>query len=452
MGWVGLLAVALAAVAYSDRTAFPGAAALLPTVGTALAIAAGVGGGHVPRFAVGRLLALRPMCIVGDRSYAFYLWHWPVLILADQYVGYELSVGAKVGLLVGAFLLSCASYALVENPIRRRVRTPRATGVVAAVSMAAVLATAGVSLAAISREQERFEASDASATLPVPGAFDSGSTPVGTQGALPEVVAAVEAARRGSPIPAGLTPPISQLRKIPDRFAVPRACISTSRSPDNTSKVCRLGATKSSKLIVLLGDSHAMMWLPAILEIAWRDGWAVVPLLRLGCRPDRWVSDCRDWYRWALREVRRLRPRVTLLGGSIAERQTPDARAGVDSVIAAATALKPLGDVVVIGDPEGLSESPADCLLSKHASMATCTTTWPAASVAIYDRIAARARQAAVAFLPTRGFLCFQRRCPAVIGHTIAYMDNSHLTVAYSRQTAGPFRAALQRAAPRAFR
>ena len=62
-------------------------------------------------------------------------------------------------------------------------------------------------------------------------------------------------------------------------------------------------------MIVLIGDSHAMMWLPAVLEMAWRDGWVVVPLLRTGCMPNRWITDegpssCRVWYRWAMREVR----------------------------------------------------------------------------------------------------------------------------------------------------
>ena len=56
------------------------------------------GAGIGPRLGVARLLALRPMRIVGDRSYAFYLWHWPVLILADAYAGHELSVSAKLGL------------------------------------------------------------------------------------------------------------------------------------------------------------------------------------------------------------------------------------------------------------------------------------------------------------------------------------------------------------------
>jgi len=450
MGWAGLLAIAAAAVGFSAQTPFPGSAALLPTVGTALAIVAGIGSTH-SRLAAERLLALRPMCIVGDRSYAFYLWHWPVLILAAGYVGHELSLPAKLGLLVGAFVLSCASYALVENPIRRRARSRAATGAVFGVSMAAVLGSAVLCLAAIDREQQRFETPAASAALAAPAALVSTRTTVGADGALPDVVAAVQAAQRNDPIPSGLTPPIDHLGSIPAPYAMPRGCISQDVSSRTTSKICRVGRPDSRKLIVLIGDSHAMMWLPAVLEMAWRDDWAVVPLLRTGCMPNRWVTregpaSCRAWYHWAIGQVGLLHPTVTLVGGSIPERQSPVARAATDGVIAMASALRPFGTVVVIGDPESLSRSPADCLLSRDASMATCTTTWPSSSLHLYDAVAARARQLGVGFLATRGFVCFDRECPAVIGHTIVYRDNNHLTVAYSAQIADAFRAGFLQA------
>ena len=106
-----------------------------------------------------RLLALRPMFMLGDRSYAFYLWHWPVLILADAYVGHELSDPAKLGVVAGAFVLSCVSYALVENPIRRNVRSRRTTALVVAVCTAAFLGTSAASLAGINRAEQRFEGS-----------------------------------------------------------------------------------------------------------------------------------------------------------------------------------------------------------------------------------------------------------------------------------------------------
>ena len=134
--------------------------ALLPTVGAALVIIAGIGG-RSPRLAVGRLLAVRPMFMIGDRSYALYLWHWPVLILAGAYAGHELSVPVKLGLVIGAFLLSCVSYAFVENPIRRKVRSRRTTALVVAFCAAALLGTSAVALAGTNRAEQRFEGSAA---------------------------------------------------------------------------------------------------------------------------------------------------------------------------------------------------------------------------------------------------------------------------------------------------
>ena len=196
-----------------------------------------------------------------------------------------------------------------------------------------------------------------------------------------------------------------------------------------------------------MGDSHAMMWLPAIIEMARRDHWAVVPLLRLGCTPANWTAGngeggCQEWYRWAIRQVGQLRPQATLIGGNVSEQQTPFARAGVDGVASAARTLESFGSVV-IGDPEGLDRDPVDCLLSRKASMATCTTTWPAQSFAMYDEAARRVKQVGAAFLGTRGFVCFERQCPAVIGRTIVWADTNHLSGTYAVRIAPAFRVAF---------
>ena len=94
----------------------------------------------------------------------------------------------------------------------RQVTQPRSrarTGLVFAVSVAAVLSTATVSLAGIKREQERFEGSAARAR---PLSLGSTETLDSAHGALPAVVAAVRAARRGASIPSGLRPPLDELR------------------------------------------------------------------------------------------------------------------------------------------------------------------------------------------------------------------------------------------------
>jgi hypothetical protein len=78
--------------------------------------------------------------------------------------------------------------------------------------------------------------------------------------------------------------------------------------------------------------------------------------------------------------------------------------------------------------------------------MATCTTTWPRSSLQYYNLVAATIKPLGIGFIATRGFFCFQRECPTVIGHTIAYWDNSHITATYAVQIAGAFRTNFLRA------
>jgi len=59
-------------------------------------------------------------------------------------------------------------------------------------------------------------------------------------------------------------------------------------------------------------------------------------------------------------------------------------------------------------------------------------------------------RRLGIGFIAARGFFCFQRACPAVIGNTIAYWDHSHITATYALQIAGAFRIGFLRAAARA--
>ena len=83
------------------------------------------------------------------------------------------------------------------------------------------------------------------------------------------------------------------------------------------------------------------------------------------------------------------------------------------------------------------------------ASMARCTTTWPTVSLRPYNQVASAMGRSDMGFLRTRGFVCYQRQCPAVVGHTIVWRDNNHLTWLYSAQVADAFRAAFARARSR---
>jgi peptidoglycan/LPS O-acetylase OafA/YrhL len=85
--------------------------------------------GH-PASWLGRLLGLQPLRWLGERSYAIYLWHWPICVLTRPGVDVRLTGWADTVLRVGlVLLLAEASYWLVERPIRRngflgRLRRP----------------------------------------------------------------------------------------------------------------------------------------------------------------------------------------------------------------------------------------------------------------------------------------------------------------------------------------
>jgi len=75
--------------------------------------------GH-PATWLGWLLGQQPLRWVGERSYAIYLWHWPVCVLTRPGVDIPVTGWLNSALRVGATLvLAELSYWLVERPLRR---------------------------------------------------------------------------------------------------------------------------------------------------------------------------------------------------------------------------------------------------------------------------------------------------------------------------------------------
>ena len=86
LGWAGLAAMLSCGLLLTVDRSFPGFMALWPTLAAAAIIVAGQSGS---RFGVDRLLSWKPLVALGDNSYALYLWHWPVLVLALAGTGIE---------------------------------------------------------------------------------------------------------------------------------------------------------------------------------------------------------------------------------------------------------------------------------------------------------------------------------------------------------------------------
>ena len=111
----GLGAVVAAVIGFDSDTSFPGLAALLPTLGTALVIATDRAADPL----AGRLLRQPVMVLIGRMSYSLYLWHWPVLVFFRQTAGREPRNAELALLLVFIFLASAASWRFIEEPCRQ---------------------------------------------------------------------------------------------------------------------------------------------------------------------------------------------------------------------------------------------------------------------------------------------------------------------------------------------
>jgi peptidoglycan/LPS O-acetylase OafA/YrhL len=123
----GLGMVLLAVFLFDAETQFPGFAALLPCLGTALIIHAG----SDAQTWVSRALSAKALVFLGLISYSLYLWHWPILAFLRQGYGtVHLPLSIASAAISLSVVLAIVSWRYVERPFR----TPgqiRRTGILA---------------------------------------------------------------------------------------------------------------------------------------------------------------------------------------------------------------------------------------------------------------------------------------------------------------------------------
>ncbi|WP_448005872.1 acyltransferase family protein [Agromyces bauzanensis] len=162
-GWAGLAAIAFAALMFTEGDRFPGTIALLPVLGTAAIIWAGM-----PRAALSLapVAALPPVQWFGGISYSLYLWHWPIIMFTPYITGRPSQAPVMVLLLVLSIAVADASKRWIEDPFRRpagapspdaggrRGRARRIAVASAAAASALVLLTSGVAGYAVEEPRE----------------------------------------------------------------------------------------------------------------------------------------------------------------------------------------------------------------------------------------------------------------------------------------------------------
>ncbi len=141
LGACGFGLIGLAALTAHGSVQVRPTALVVPVAGACLLLVAGSAPGNLcSRFAAGR-----PLTALGEVSYSWYLWHWPLIVFAGALwpaSGWTGPVAAAVSLLP-----AWASYRFVEQPVRygSRFQGRRVLGLAAA----CIALPIGVALAAI---------------------------------------------------------------------------------------------------------------------------------------------------------------------------------------------------------------------------------------------------------------------------------------------------------------
>ena len=232
----GIAALTLGTSIITPQDRFPGWATVVPVAGSALII---VGGSALSNKAqapplVSQLLAIRPLQWIGSVSYSWYLWHWPFIVLTIAAVGDD-PLWLQVVAAGSSLVVAAVAFYTVERPLRHSSflqKSPKRTFSVAGASIVTTVLMGG-SVFLVATHLERTTLSH---------------------------YAAVRAAVPGD-----------------------NSCMASAERSSNGIQYCVYGDTQSTRLVLLVGDSHAGQWRDALAAAARAQGVRLVTRWRTSC-------------------------------------------------------------------------------------------------------------------------------------------------------------------------
>ena len=423
-GWLGLLAIVACGFLFSASFHYPGYVALWPTIGAALVL---LSGGGTSRFGADRMLGARPLAALGDISFSFYLWHWPVLIFALIISG-KTQLGLQSGLQVIAIAL-CGAYVSMrwlEQPIQQSAIGKRKVWHAYAMAVAfggPVLLGAGL----WSAVNDLSESSEAISLASHPG------------GTIP---ASLETAKRPgvSLFPA----PAAAKQDIPKIYH--DKCHQNQRSAEIIQ--CDYGNTdETAKTIALVGGSHSAHWFAAFEVLAKEHGWRIVNITKSSCPLEisaRYKPACIEWNDRIVEHLARLKPDAIFTTSTRHRRVGPDhdpAKGGREYVpkgyLAQWARLGEKGlSIIAVRDNPWMRARVPECLEAANLDIARCTADRRVTMDDVDPIMRLEPKPANVAFIDLTDRFCDRMYCYPASGNVLIYSDSHHITATFSRSLA----------------
>lgn len=421
VGLLGVATVVASMLLFTHDLAFPGWAALVPVLGAALMIA----GGQSLHF-----LSVQPLQYFGNISYSLYLWHWPLLTLAEIRLGDDFNGWMAAGLVMLSVALAHVTYRFVELRFQHvqvlRTSLAKSYAFGAGLTIVALAASFGGT---------RLPALDAGKAVPVPTFEQLMSAP-----ASPNFV------------PSNLTP---SLQNAAD--SIPQVYTDGCHADyaETASAACSYGDASGAGHIVLFGDSHAAQWFTPLNEISKAEGKQLVSLTKSACpsvdipvRSDlsETYPQCAEWRQESINRIKSLAPKLVVISNySTAYRDLIPAadnfeQAWREGLSRTVQSLPAETKVVVIGDTPTWVESPNVCLSASLHDVDSCA----APRGELIDAVAHRIERETVQslggdFVSPLDWVC-RERCSPIGWDKLVYRDNNHLTDEMASSLTGPLR------------
>jgi peptidoglycan/LPS O-acetylase OafA/YrhL len=466
LGWLGLAAVIGSAFTFDESTTFPGVAALAPVLGTS-ALILSIGAARSP----GRLLWAGPLQWIGGISYGIYLWHWPLLVVAEEKYQFTSAAwrGALLALSVG---LAALTYYLLENPVRHLPALLHSAGRSLAVGAALVAVALGatwwvadstsdvkVSTGYVAETMPPTTLASSITTTAAPAVtqVERSSTTTTTTPPAPldllrakvadELQPMIAAAAQQDLVPENIAPAISDQHEDRPRPWADGCLVGFF---EDTSPTCEFGDLTSDTTIALFGDSHVDQWFPATEAAAHLRHWKVVVMSKSKCtvldlpvlyEGDRAYPTCKRWREKALARVLATDVDVVVIthwrqhyhvlrDGSAHVVRDDQWRAALTDMV---TTLRDAGKkVLLLGDTPFAHQKMDECIAAHPRTLTRCH--FDRASHVVPREMAIEQEVAAalgVTYYDTNQWFCANERCPAVVGNLAVYLDPHHINNTY---------------------
>jgi len=386
LGLLSIVLISFSTFLFNETTSFPGTAALLPVIATALLI---LSRENWPPFL--DALSRFPLTQwLGKISYPLYLWHWPVLVIPEISLSRALRPHELVAGILLILLLSELTNRFIEEPLRY---SSLATKKIYLASLAATLLSVTLGIA-ISASYSNSITSSSGFT------FD-----------IDEVRSKPKNNLDGCHVHVGVT----------------------------IAPKCEYGDTDSEKTIVLYGDSHAAQWLPALDIIGRQHGVRIVSLTKSACPSAEVIKELSSQYR--VDDCQKFRDESI----SRIKRENPDAviMTGMQPFTAPNSNISSRdwwlkGEAIAYSRIKNQTKFPiylTDTPLPK-VDIPSCVAEAKGNECDTSRPVSPEVASGLIAINPTP-WLC-DSSCPAVIDEIVVYRDKSHLSVAMSEYLA-PF-------------